>query len=100
MKRMNDTQTLHDTVIVIETAESVPQAVYTSLAQAGADLVLIQVTDDDTVLFAIKKSVEETGRKCLILEGDLEDPLFKEEVKKVVQGELNNTDPLFLSASF
>jgi NAD(P)-dependent dehydrogenase (short-subunit alcohol dehydrogenase family) len=67
------------------------RAVSVHFAHEGADVAIVYL-DEDADAEETKRLVEETGRRCLLLPGDVKDPAFcKNAVKKTVNtlGRLN-----------
>jgi len=61
------------------------RAVSVHFAEEGADVAIVYLDEDEDADIT-KAHVEAAGRKCLLLKGDIKDPVFcKEAVKKTVQ---------------
>jgi NAD(P)-dependent dehydrogenase (short-subunit alcohol dehydrogenase family) len=77
---------LHDKVAVITGGDSgIGKAVAIAFAQEDADTVIIYNTSDDDA-YETKRLIEEEGRRCLLVKGDIGKETFcKEAIEKTVK---------------
>lgn len=67
---------LKDKVAIITGGDSgIGRAVSIAFAKSGCDISIIYYNEDEDALFT-KKKVEEEGRKCLLIKGDIKDSAF------------------------
>lgn len=97
MTAMSNTEDLQGTVIVVDTIEVINETAYLSLVKQGADMVLLHRGENSSI-FDIQKKVETLGRRCLILEGDIEDELFKKEMMTLIKKDLKGRSTLLLQS--
>lgn len=67
---------LKDKVAIISGGDSgIGRAVSIAFAKSGCDISIIYYNEDEDALFT-KKKVEDEGRKCLLIKGDIKDSKF------------------------
>lgn len=76
---------LKDKVALITGGDSgIGRAVSVHFAKEGADIAIVYLEEDDDA-FETKRVIEESGRKCLLIKGDIKSRNFcKDAVKKVI----------------
>ena len=91
---------LKDKVALVTGGDSgIGRSIAVLFAREGADVAVAYLTEDEDAA-ETKRAVEKEGRRCILLSGDVADPLFcKMAVKKTVD-ELGKLDILINNAAF
>ncbi|MBC2254533.1 SDR family oxidoreductase [Listeria ivanovii] len=74
------------------------RAAVIAYAREGADVAINYHPDEELDAHEVKEIVEKSGRKCILLPGDLRDENFAKEVVKKAVKELGGLDILVLNA--
>lgn len=70
---------LNKVAIITGGDSGIGRAVAVIFAKEGADVAIVYLYEDEDALLT-KKAVENYGRTCLLIRGDLRDPLFSKEI--------------------
>jgi NAD(P)-dependent dehydrogenase (short-subunit alcohol dehydrogenase family) len=83
---------LADRVAIVTGGDSgIGRAVALAFAKEGADVAIVHLEEDEDAE-ATREAVEDTGRRCLVLRGDVGDPEFCREVVDRTVRELGRLD--------
>ncbi len=69
-------------------------------AREGADVLITALPSEESDAAVVREAVEELGRKCLVMTGDLTDPQFCEEVVEKAVDEFGRIDVLVHNAAW
>jgi NAD(P)-dependent dehydrogenase (short-subunit alcohol dehydrogenase family) len=90
---------LKDKVALITGGDSgIGRAVSVYFAKEGADIAIVYL-NEKVDAEETKRQVEQEGRRCLLIEGDLEDPMFCDDAVEQVISEFNQLNVLVNNAA-
>ena len=69
-------------------------------AREGADVLITALPEEESDAATVREAVEELGRKCVVMTGDLTDPQFCEEIIEKAVDEFGRIDVLVHNAAW
>ncbi len=99
--RYRAAEKLKDKVALVTGGDSgIGRSVAVLYAREGADVAIVYLPEERSDAEETRRAVEETGRRCLLIPGDVTDPGFcREAVERTVE-ELGKLDVLVNNAAF
>lgn len=92
---------LKEKVALITGGDSgIGRAVAVIFAREGADIAITYLPAEKSDAEETRAAVEDEGRKCLLIEGDLEDPEFSKKAVEMTVEELGKLDVVVNNAAF
>ena len=92
---------LKEKVALITGGDSgIGRAVAVLFAREGADIAITYLPAEQSDAEETRAAVEDEGRKCLLIEGDLEDPDFSKKAVEMTVEELGKLDVVVNNAAF